>query len=217
VIFDKIRNFPLDSLYLAWEKMKIYTGEATIFRLLTTNITGKANQMPQIPEEKIIEGCLKNDRTAQKALYDQYKTKMYTLAYRMTNNFEDANDIMQEGFIHVFENLKSFKGDSKLGTWIHTIMARTALKKIRERISFAEISETGDEESLEWSSEIDVQLLEKAIAELPAGYRSIFTLHEVEGFKHSEIAEMMGISVSTSKTQLLKAKRMLVAKLKEKA
>ncbi len=197
--------------------MKIYTGEATIFRLLTTNITGKAKQMPQIPEEKIIEGCLKNDRTAQKALYDQYKTKMYTLAYRMTNNFEDANDIMQEGFIHVFENLKSFKGDAKLGTWIHTIMARTALKKIRERISFAEISETGDEESLDWSSEIDVQLLEKAIAELPAGYRSIFTLHEVEGFKHGEIAEMMGISISTSKTQLHKAKRMLTAKLKEKA
>lgn len=172
--------------------------------------------MPHFPEEKIIEGCLKNDRMAQKALYDQYKTKMYTLAYRITNSSEDASDVLQEGFIYVFENLNSFKGEAKLGTWIHTIVARTALKKIRNKINFTEMSEAGEAETVDWGSEIDIQLLEKSIAELPEGYRSIFTLYEVEGFKHREIAKMMDISINTSKTQLHKAKRMLIDKLKEK-
>jgi RNA polymerase sigma-70 factor (ECF subfamily) len=167
-------------------------------------------------EEKLIEGCLKNDRAAQKALYDQYKTKMYTLAYRITNNFEDSNDVLQEGFLYVFGNLKSFKGEAKLGTWIHTIIARMALKKISHRINFSEINESREGESVVWDSDIDIQLLEKAIAALPEGYRSIFTLYEVEGFKHKEIADMMGISINTSKTQLFKAKRMLMEKLKEK-
>jgi len=172
--------------------------------------------MPFFTEEDIIKGCLKNDRAAQKALYDQYKTKMYTLAYRITNSLEDANDVLQEGFLYIFGNLKSFKGDSKLGTWIHTIIARAALKKISHRIIFSEISESREGEPLVWDTEIDIQLLEKAIADLPDGYRSIFTLYEVEGFKHKEIANMMGISINTSKTQLFKAKRMLIGKLNEK-
>ncbi|HDO28278.1 MAG TPA: RNA polymerase sigma factor [Bacteroidetes bacterium] len=171
--------------------------------------------MPNLREDEIINGCLKNDRVAQKVLYDQYKTQMYTLAYRITNNFEDANDVLQEGFIRVFENLKSFKGKSKLGTWIHTIMARAALKKIKNRIYFDELTEVEQQELIDWDSISDVQYLEKAIASLPDGYRSIFTLFEIEGFKHREIAEMMDISVSTSKTQLHKAKRMLQDKLKE--
>ncbi|MBN2174431.1 MAG: RNA polymerase sigma factor [Bacteroidales bacterium] len=169
--------------------------------------------MPDFIEEKIIEGCLKNDRVAQKALYDQYKTKMYTLAFRITNNFEDAADAVQEGFLQVFESLPTFNGDSKLGTWIHTIIARAALKKVKSQMHFEEISENNQDIFIDWGSDIDVQQLEKAIAGLPAGYRSIFTLYEVEGFKHREIAEMLDISVNTSKTQLLKAKRMLISRL----
>ena len=171
--------------------------------------------MPKFREEEIINGCLKNDRTSQKALYDQYKTKMYTIAYRITNNFEDANDALQEGFIQVFDNLKSFNGASKLGTWIHTIIARAALKKIKKRIHFVEIEDALEPITIDWGSIIDIQLLEKAIASLPDGYRSIFTLYEIEGFKHREIAEMMDISVNTSKTQLHKAKRMLRENLKK--
>ncbi len=141
--------------------------------------------MSSIPEEKIIiEGCLKNDRVAQKALYDQYKTKMYTLAYRITNSFEDASDVLQEGFLTVFENLASFRGQSQLGTWIHTIIARAALKKIKDRIQFEELQENHKAENIDWGSVIEVQRIEQAIAELPPGYRSIFTLYEVEGFKH---------------------------------
>ncbi len=165
-------------------------------------------------EEEIIIGCLKNDRISQKALYDKYKTKMYTLSYRITNNFEDANDVLQEGFVQVFDGLKSFNGKSQLGTWIHTIIARTALKKIKNKIHFVNLSEIEETKPINWSSNIDVQHLEKTIASLPDGYRSIFTLYEIEGFKHREIAEMLSISINTSKTQLHKAKKMLQEKLK---
>lgn len=166
-------------------------------------------------DEELITGCLNNNREAQKALYDRYKNKMYTLAYRITNNFDDANDVLQDGFILVFENLKSFKGKSGLGTWIHTIIARTSLKKIRDRIHFADISEADETGEINWAPDIDLKVLEKAIASLPDGYRSIFTLYEIEEYKHKEIAEMMNISVNTSKSQLYKAKKMLQEKLKE--
>ncbi|MCB2221788.1 MAG: RNA polymerase sigma factor [Bacteroidetes bacterium] len=171
--------------------------------------------MAYIQEEHIVEGCLKNDREAQKALYDRYKTKMYTLSYRITNNFDDANDALQEGFLQVFKNLQSFEGKSKLGTWIHTIIARAALKKVKDKIHFADLNEVEERYTFDWNAVIDVQHLEKAIHSLPEGYRSIFTLYEIEGFKHKEIADLMNISVSTSKTQLFKAKRMLQDKLKE--
>ena len=170
--------------------------------------------MPNYREEEIISGCLRDDRVAQKALYDQYKTQMYTLSYRITNNFEDANDVLQEGFIQVFESLKSFKGQSQLGTWIHTIIARAALKKIKHKIHFDELAKIEKQTAIDWGSISDIQYLEKAITALPAGYRSIFTLYEIEGLKHKEIAEMMNISVNTSKTQLRKAKLMLREKLK---
>ena len=171
--------------------------------------------MLNLREEEIIIGCLKNDRMSQKALYDLYKTKMYTLSYRITNNFEDANDVLQEGFIQVFEGLKSFQGKSQLGTWIHTIIARAALKKIKDRIHFVELNNNNEEsQDLDWGSIVDIKLLEQSIADLPPGYRSIFTLYEIEGFKHKEIADMLDISINTSKTQLRKAKIQLQEKLK---
>ncbi len=172
--------------------------------------------MPLLSEDKIIDGCLKADRAAQKALYDLYKTKMYTLACRITGNKDDAGDVLQEGFLEVFNNLTTFKRESLLGTWIHTIITRAALKKIRDRIIFEDLIDIPDNDEIDWGPDVDVNVLEMAINELPTGYRSIFTLFEIEGFKHVEIAQMMGISVSTSKTQLHKAKRMLISKLKEK-
>ncbi len=170
--------------------------------------------MPNQQEEIIIQGCLNNERHAQKALYNKYKTEMYTLAYRITNNYEDANDALQEGFLQVFQGLASFKGNSGLGTWIHTIIARAAIKKVKNKIHFAAIDESNQAATIDWTIISDIQYLEKAIASLPAGYRTVFTLYEIEGFKHHEIAGMLNISVSTSKTQLFKAKRMLVEKLK---
>ncbi len=157
----------------------------------------------------IIEACLRSDRVAQKALYDRYKTQMYTLAYRITGNFDDANDVLQEGFLLIFRKLHTFKGEAKLSTWIHTIIARAAIRKIKDRIYFEDIESADTSTIIDWGTSIDIDYLEKAIANLPEGYRTIFTLYEIEGFKHREIAELIDISESTSKSQLFKAKKML--------
>ena len=166
-------------------------------------------------EKDILSGCRRGDRVAQKALYETYKTQMYTLAYRITGNFEEAQDVLQEGFLKVFQNLGSFRGESGAGTWIHTIMARTALGKVRNRIEFVEMDIHREVADVHFDFPVDVEYLEKAILSLPDGYRSIFTLYEIEGFKHAEIAEMLEISESTSKSQLFKAKKLLREKLKE--
>lgn len=165
--------------------------------------------MTYYSETDIIESCLKSDRVAQKALYDRYKTQMYTLAYRITGNFEDANDVLQEGFLLIFRKLNTFKGESKLSTWIHTIITRAAIRKIKNRIYFEDIESIDTSTIIDWGTSIDIDYLEKAIANLPDGYRTIFTLYEIEGFKHREIAELIDISESTSKSQLFKAKKML--------
>ena len=170
--------------------------------------------MSELQDKKIVEGCLRNDRISQKALYEKFKTQMYTLAYRITNNFEDANDVMQEGFVKVFNNLHSFKENSKLGTWIHTIIARTALNKIKNKIYFEDVETVADNSTIDWGASIDAEYLEQAILSLPDGYRAVFTLYEIEGFKHREIGEMLSISLNTSKSQLFKAKKMLQSKLK---
>ena len=165
-------------------------------------------------ESEILDGCRNGKRIAQKALYDQYKSQMYSLAYRITGNFEDAEDVLQEGFLKVFRSIESFRGDSKAGTWIHTIMARTALDRVKSKMQFTDLEivpEVADEGIY---LSVESEYLEKAILELPDGYRSIFTLYEIEGFKHREIADMLEISENTSKSQLHKAKRMLQKKLK---
>lgn len=169
--------------------------------------------MQILDDSSIIEGCLKNERWAQKALYEKYKSRMYTLAYRITNNFEDANDILQEGFLEVFRCLKSFRNESKLSSWIHTIIARAALKRIKHKLQFNDSIFEIENTKINWDFDIDIQYLESAIAALPDGYRSVFTLYEIEGFKHKEIAELLSISVNTSKTQLYKAKKALQNKL----
>jgi len=175
----------------------------------------KNPSMAYSTERDIIQGCKSGDRGAQKALYDNYKTQMYTLAYRITGNFEEAQDVLQEGFLKVFQHLKNFREDSALGTWIHTIMARTALEKVRGHMHFLDMEHHTEQVDEANHAPIDVQYLEQAIMALPEGYRSIFTLYEIEGFKHAEIADMLGISAGTSKSQLHKAKLMLRKKLKE--
>jgi RNA polymerase sigma-70 factor (ECF subfamily) len=165
-------------------------------------------------EIELLAACQNGERFAQKALYDKYKTQMYTLAYRITGNFEDADDVLQDGFVKVFKNLGQFGGKSNLKTWIHTIMARTALAKIRNKVHFLDVEGAIETETDLFEVPDDTAYLEKAILSLPDGYRSIFTLYEIEGFKHREIARMLGVSENTSKSQLHKAKQMLRSKLK---
>lgn len=160
-------------------------------------------------ESDLIKACLNNDRLAQKQLYEKYSSAMYTVAYRITNDFELANDVLQEAFIKIFKNLASFRGESTIGAWIKTIVVRTALSKIKKRIITEPLEDHAINKTVDWGTSIDVDYLEKAIQALPDGYRSVFTLIEIEGYSHKEVAELLDISVGTSKSQLFYAKKRL--------
>jgi RNA polymerase sigma-70 factor (ECF subfamily) len=161
-------------------------------------------------EQELVQSCLRNDRLAQKNLYDKYKKAMYTLAYRITGDYEMANDVLQDAFVKIFRGLPSFRGDSTLGAWIKTIVVRTAYSYLRKDQQFFEsIDNIPAEGYVDWGHHLDVEYLEKAIRSLPDGYRTVFVLVEVEGFGHKEVAEMLGVSEGTSKSQLFYAKRKL--------
>lgn len=160
-------------------------------------------------EAELIEGCLANGRLAQKLLYERYCQAMYTVAYRITSDFELANDVLQEAFIKVFRALPGFRRESTLGAWIKAIVVRTALSKIKREPQFETLDGRYPEEPIHWGHRLDVEYLEKAILALPEGYRTVFVLIEVEGYTHKEVAEMLGISEGTSKSQLFYAKKRL--------
>lgn len=169
-----------------------------------------------IPLEKdLLERCLSNDVRAQKELYDRYKDAMYTLCYRITNDFELAQDALQEGFVGVFRGLEKFRRQSSLGAWIKTIVVRTAYKKVKREVRYFESLDNVPEEALlDWGEYLSPEYLEKAIQGLPPGYRAVFVLIEIEGYSHKEVAETMGISVGTSKSQLFHAKKTLQKQLR---
>ena len=161
-------------------------------------------------EQEIIEGCLQNQPIAQKELYDRYKKAMFTLAYRITGNFGDAGDVLQDAFVKVFRALPKFRRESTIGAWIKTIVIRTAYSHLRKnKIFFEPIEEVDPGEVVDWGDYLAAEYLEKAILSLPDGYRIVFTMIEIEGYSHKEVGEKLGISVGTSKSQLFYAKRKL--------
>ncbi len=166
-------------------------------------------------ETDLIQGCIANDRLAQKRLYDKYKRGMYTVAYRITGDFDLANDALQEGFIQVFRGLPKFRAESTLGAWIKTIIVRAALKVVKKKVHFEPIEDYNTGTGfIDWGDYLSTEYLEKAIMSLPEGYRAVFTLVEIEGYQHKEVAEMLGISAGTSKSQLFHAKKRLRETLK---
>ena len=160
-------------------------------------------------ETELIQACLREDRLAQKALYEKYNQAMYTLAYRITGDFELANDVLQEGFIKVFQHLVNFRKESTLGAWIKTIVLRTALSKVKRQQNFAPEDAIPADYAVDWGDFIEAEYLEQAINNLPPGYRTVFILIEVEGYSHQEVADLLGISTGTSKSQLFYAKKRL--------
>ena len=162
-------------------------------------------------EAEILHGCKNGDPRAQKQLYDRYKRAMYTVCYRITGDFESANDTLQEAFVKIFTHLDQFRQESTLGAWIKTIVVRTALTKIRKKVTLEPIDNNAGlpDQALRWDHHLDADYLEKAILALPEGYRAVFLLIEVEGYGHKEVAEMLQISEGTSKSQLFHAKKRL--------
>ncbi|MDO9634727.1 MAG: RNA polymerase sigma factor [Paludibacter sp.] len=167
--------------------------------------------------DELVRGCLKNSRMHQKALYDQFSTSMFSLLFRMLNDRELANDVLQDAFITIFQSITELQKPESLPGWIRTIVVRTAIQKIRERskIAFDDVTEITDVVMPD-DSFTAIQL-DEAIRSLPKGNRLVFMLVEVEGYKHREVADMLSITEGTSKSQLNYAKKLLRQILKEYA
>lgn len=140
---------------------------------------------------------------------------MFTIAYRIVNDYAIASDALQEAFIQIFRDIKQFRGDSTLGAWIKTIVVRTAIRKFKKEVMFSQFGAHQNGENISWPVEMAGEDLEKAILSLADGCRTIFLLIEVEGYKHREVAEMLNISEGTSKSQLYYAKKQLQVLLKD--
>ncbi|MCS6929288.1 MAG: RNA polymerase sigma factor [Saprospiraceae bacterium] len=159
-----------------------------------------------------IEACLQGDRRVQRALYERYKGKMFAVCLRYASSYAEAEDICQEGFIRVFRDLSQYDGRGPLEAWMRKVFVNTALQhleKQRRRI------QTEGLDGVDVAEETEMPLLEETppadrlialLQQLPPGFRTVFNLYVLEGYTHAEIAEILGISVGTSKSQLLRAK-----------
>lgn len=169
-----------------------------------------------ISEEAIIQGCIQQDRRCQKLLYERYCEAMFSVAVRLCNYYEDAEDALQEAFIEVFRNIHQFRKESTLGAWIKKIVVRCALKKTKKNTKYTQyetLNDTAEDFDTYITQETDMEYLEKCILSLPEKCRQVFVLAEIEGYTHEEIAQMLNISAGTSKSQLHYAKQLLKQKL----
>ena len=169
-------------------------------------------------EKDIIKRCVSGERKAQYILYGKYSPKMFGICLRYAKNNTDAEDILQEGFIKVFRYLKDYRGDGSFEGWIRRIMVTTSLNfykrknLVNKAIDPELIRLRGLTDPVAVSNMAHEELL-SLIRELPTGYRTVFNLNTIEGYSHKEIAEMLQISVNTSKSQLSRAKSSLKIKL----
>jgi RNA polymerase sigma-70 factor (ECF subfamily) len=156
----------------------------------------------------LIEECRKGISRAQFTLYNQYSKAMYNVAYRMMNNREDAEDMLQETFIECFRNISTFRFESTFGAWLKTILINRCINQLRKKkadlIFYETLPVNVTEEETE--TEYDTGKVFKGIEQLPDGYRIVLTLYLLEGYDHTEIAQILGISESTSKSQYSRAK-----------
>ena len=165
--------------------------------------------------QDLIDRSLKGDGIAQSKLYGLYSKAMYNVCLRITNNEDDTKDVMQEAFISAFQNLGTYKGEASFGAWLKRIVVNKAINHIkRKRVDFTELNPERDEMQEEQpdltnEQELTVEKIKNAIVKLPDGYRLVFSLYLLEGYDHQEIAGILNISESTSKSQYNRAKKKL--------
>jgi len=167
-------------------------------------------------EQELIDGCRKGDRASQKALYDRYCRKMMVVCLRYSKSSAEAEDILQEAFVKVFQAIKDFRQESKLETWITRIMVNTALNAQRKKLYLFPMVDVEEidlpDEELSVSGIHFTQLLEM-IQALPQGCQVVFNMFAIEGYSHKEIAELLAISEGTSKSQYARARSLLQNRL----
>ena len=170
-------------------------------------------------EKKLIKKSASGNQEAQKFLYDKYAPKMLGVCRQYIKDFHFAEDAMINGFVKVFKNLNSFRFEGSFEGWIRKIMVRESISHLRKRqfvVYDDALFETNQMISVPTATfDLDVEHIQVLIDALPEGYRTVFVLYAVEGYKHHEIADLLKISESTSKSQLFKARSLLKKKLKE--
>ena len=180
------------------------------------------NKQTVLTQEQLVKGCIRQDPAVEKAVFDMYASRMLGVCQRYARNSADAEDILQDAFIKVFDKIKQFKNEGSFEGWIRKIVVNTALKKYTlsrytKEILGHDLSESehlfiADPAAYDHLSEKE---LLKLINALPDGYRMIFNLYVIEGYKHDEIGELLGIQSGTSRSQLAKARMLLQKQILE--
>ncbi|MBK9270907.1 MAG: RNA polymerase sigma factor [Saprospiraceae bacterium] len=166
---------------------------------------------------QVIEACISGDRKSQKELFELLSGKMMAVCMRYARHKMEAEDLLQDGFVKVFQNMKQYKFEGPFEQWVRKIMIHNAIKKYHrksnknELLVIDEIPEHGDDYNA--NNLLYYKELLNMVEELPDGYRMVFNLYAIEGYNHKEISEMMGIEESTSRSQLVKARKVLQDKL----
>lgn len=165
-------------------------------------------------EEALLTGCLQNDASAQRELYSRYSPKMLSVCFRFAHSREDAEDMLQEGFIKVFTQIHTFQNKGAFEGWIRRIMVHTCINHLKKNKKFNESVDIihatgvqGREDSV--PSIVQAKQVVECIRILPLGYRTVLNLYAIEGYTHKEIAEMLDVEESTSRSQYTRAKQML--------
>lgn len=186
----------------------------------------RKSQGDKLSEVEAIERAKQGDAEAFERLYHLHKRRVYSLCLRMTANTASAEDLTQEAFLQLFRKIGTFRGESAFSTWLHRMAVNVVLMQLRKKglpiVPLEDTIETEEEsprkepgaEDVRLAGSIDRLQLEQAIGDLPPGYREVFLLHDVQGYEHNEIAEMIGCSIGNSKSQLHKARMKLRELLK---
>lgn len=171
-------------------------------------------------DEKLLEGLIAQNRKAQRSVFDKYKSMMMGICMRYCKSRDEAEDVMMEGFMTIFSESHTFRKDGAFEQWMKRIMINTAINNYRKNLKHyfhADIDDVDEHTMIqqETAENYSTRDLMKVLQQLPEGYRVVFNLYAVEGFKHHEIARMLNITVGTSKSQLSKARRKLQGKIKK--
>ncbi|GMN05854.1 RNA polymerase sigma factor [Croceitalea sp. MTPC5] len=170
-------------------------------------------------EKQLLKKAIAGNRHAQRAIYDRFAPKMLSVCRQYINDLQFAEDVMVNGFVKVFKNLDTFEHRGSFEGWVRRIMIRESISYLRKKqfvVFDDEVFEKNESVGSEIESTLDIEHVQELIDSLPEGYKMVFVLYAIEGYKHHEIAEMLNISEGTSKSQLYKARRMLQANLKLK-
>jgi RNA polymerase sigma-70 factor, ECF subfamily len=182
----------------------------------------RQRQGADLNEADAIDKAKQGNAEAFQALYDRHKRRVYSLCLRMTANTAEAEDLTQEAFLQLYRKIATFRGESAFSTWLHRLSVNVVLMHLRKKslpvVSLEETTQPGEEdtpkkdfgaEDVALAGSIDRLQLQRAVESLPPGYRTIFVLHDVQGYEHNEIAKIVGCSIGNSKSQLHKARMKL--------